>query len=305
MIQLKCLEGSKAFKRGKVYLGVAKNNHKGSYYKVEGENGRSYLCKADKFEVVVVEVTEATPVEENITVYNLDLPLGKRLKAVKDLQLKKGDVVTLEFNDGQRTTAKVERVGYMNRQTKDNKTIDRFYIEDEIGYCWNLYTAKTIRIDYRNPKSKKVLTDDLKQFNLALEIELARLVARERFTERRARVSARIEAYKVKYQEDLREAREKIAGRKSKYTVKQALEIVLKDMGYTIGCYDKFISSLTTANLKEVLHAVRFGDATDLVIRQNMKDYVISIDFVEGEVDFTTYTKAEYIDRFGSEKFEE
>lgn len=304
MIQLKCLESSKAFKKGKVYLGVAKDNHKGSYYKVEGENGRTYLCKACKFEVVVEEV-EANNVVENATVYNLDLPLGKRLKAVHDLGLKKGDAVTIVFEDGQKVSIQVERVGFMRRQTTNNRMIDRFYIEDPTGLGWNLYTAKTIRIDYRNPKSKKVLTKDLKQFHDYMEYQLNRLDVTKKVAERRERVNARIEAYKDRTKEELHQAKERLAGRKSTLTRKQAIEVDLKAKGYKLGCYDKFVDKLTVANVKEIMYYVGLGSATDVVIRQDMKDYVVSIDFVDGEVDFTTYTKAEYIDRFGSEKFED
>ena len=38
-------------------------------------------------------------IKMNVTVYNLDLPLGKRLKAVHDMGLKKGDEATITFND--------------------------------------------------------------------------------------------------------------------------------------------------------------------------------------------------------------
>lgn len=159
MIQLKCLESSKAFKRGKVYLGVAKDNHKGSYYKVEGENGRTYLCKADKFEVVVAveNVTKATKIE----------------KAV-------------------------------------------------------------------NGKSNK-----------------------------------------------------------------EAIRSFCKEQGLIIGCYDKFVDKVNKTNLKKILDAISYQDATDLVIRHEVKQHVISIDFVGSEVDLTHYTKQEYINCFGSEKFED
>ena len=314
MLQLKCLESSKAFKKGKVYLGVAKDNHKGSYYKVEGENGRTYLCKADKFQVLVEEV-EANNVVEGVTTYNLDLPLGKRLKAVHDLGLKKGDAVTIVFEDGQKVSIQVERVGFMRRQTTNNRMIDRFYIEDPTGLGWNLYTAKTIRIDYRNPKSKKVLTKDLKQCHDYMEYVLADEKVKKYNLERKIRkeeaealidkLAKEINDIVEKNKEELHQAKERLAGRKSTLTRKQAIEVDLKAKGYKLGCYDRFIDKLTVANVKEIMYYVGLGSATDVVIRQNMKDYVVSIDFVDGEVDFTTYTKAEYIDRFGSEKFED
>lgn len=263
----------------------------------------------------VKEVKEVEAVVENATVYNLDLPLGKRLKAVHELGLKKGDVVTMEFTDGQRVTIQVERVGFMRRQTTDNKMIDRFYIEDNIGYCWNLYTTRTIRIDYRNPKSKKVLTRDLKQFHDYMEYVLAdekvkkyredRKKREEEAEALRDKLAKEINEIVEKNKAELEEAKRKLAGRKSDLTIKQAFEIVLKDKGYKIGCWDNFLNKLSVANLKEIMWAVDFGDATDLVVRHNMKDYVVSIDFVDKEVDFTSYTKAEYISRYGSEKFEE
>lgn len=244
-------------------------------------------------------------IKMNVTVYNLDLPLGKRLKAVHDMGLKKGDEVTITFNDGQVETVKIKRIGFMERQTTNNRLIENFYIEDCAGCRWNLYTASTIRIDKRNPRSKKVLTDDLKQFHNRMEYELDRLKEVKKVAERRNRVNARIQAYKEKAREELHQAEEKLAGRKSSLTRKKAIEVVLKDKGYELGCWDDFLNELSVASIKQIMWAVDCGDATDVVIRHNMKDYVVSVDFVDSEVDFTSYTKAEYISRYGSEKFED
>lgn len=84
---------------------------------------------------------------------------------------------------------------------------------------------------------------------------------------------------------------------------KNILEVEAKKEGLVIGCYDKFICSLKGKNVKKLVEAISFGSATDLVIVHNRKPYVVSVDFVDNEVDFTCYTKAEYISRFGEELF--
>lgn len=258
-------------------------------------------------------VEEVEAVVENATVYNLDLPLGKRLKAVHELGLKKGDVVTMEFTDGQRVTIQVERVGFMRRQTTGNKMIDRFYIEDNCGYPWNLYTTKTIRIDYRNPKSKKVLTRDLKQFHDYMEYVLADEKVKK-YREDRKKREEEAEALRDKLAKEINEIVEK---NKAELEEVQAVErdyqptnkeVVIKELeaeGLVLGCWSDKIGNLSKHNLKKITDEIRYHSATDVVVRLRGKECVVSIDFVDNEVDFTLYSKAEYISRYGSEKFEE
>ena len=85
-------------------------------------------------------------------------------------------------------------------------------------------------------------------------------------------------------------------------------EEVIKELeaeGLVLGCWSSKIGNLSKHNLKKIIDEIRYHSATDVVVRLRGKECVVSIDFVDNEVDFTLYTKAEYISRYGLEKFEE
>lgn len=84
-------------------------------------------------------------------------------------------------------------------------------------------------------------------------------------------------------------------------------EVVIKELeaeGLVLGCWSDKIGNLSKHNLKKITDEIRYHSATDVVVRLRGKECVVSIDFVDNEVDFTLYSKAEYISRYGSEKFE-
>lgn len=118
-----------------------------------------------------VERKAAPQIIEGATVYNLDLSIEKKFKAVYNMELRKGDEITITFNDGQVETVEVEVVGFKRHKTGSGRTIDRFYIEDSIGYCWNVYTATTIRVDHRNPKGQEVFTFEQLKSTMELLLE--------------------------------------------------------------------------------------------------------------------------------------
>lgn len=72
---------------------------------------------------------------------------------------------------------------------------------------------------------------------------------------------------------------------------------------YTIGCYDNDIERLSKKELKKVLDNI-FEEATDIIVKVRNKVYVVELTTVDEEKDFNLLTKAEYISRYGSEKFE-
>ena len=47
-----------------------------------------------------------------------------------------------------------------------------------------------------------------------------------------------------------------------------------------------------------------FEEATDIIVKVRNKVYVVELTTVDEEKDFNLLTKAEYISRYGSEKFE-
>lgn len=72
---------------------------------------------------------------------------------------------------------------------------------------------------------------------------------------------------------------------------------------YAIGCYDNDIEMLSKKELKKVLDNI-FEEATDIIVKVRNKVYVVELTTVDEEKDFNLLTKAEYISRYGSEKFE-
>lgn len=74
--------------------------------------------------------------------------------------------------------------------------------------------------------------------------------------------------------------------------------------GNILGCYDEAINKLNKRWLNEVIEGINFGDSTDVFVYINRRPYVVEISYVDNEVDFIMLSKAEYIDRYGSEFFE-
>jgi hypothetical protein len=83
---------------------------------------------------------------------------------------------------------------------------------------------------------------------------------------------------------------------------KAEIQKVASELGLVIGCYDDMLNDLTMKELKKVLENIEFQADTDVSIKR--KKHVVEIDIVDNEVDFSVLTKAEYIDRYGDERWE-
>lgn len=89
-----------------------------------------------------------------------------------------------------------------------------------------------------------------------------------------------------------------------KKTNKQRLVEKLDKVGCVLGCWDNKIELLTDYSLRKVL-AVVDEEYTDVKVSINRKPYVVEIATVDNEKDFSVLSKAEYINRYGSEFFED
>lgn len=78
-------------------------------------------------------------------------------------------------------------------------------------------------------------------------------------------------------------------------TNKQKIESNLN--GYTLGCYDKGMEALTASQINKVIQSIT-EESTDLKIGK----YIVTIDTVDNEKDFSIMTVAQYENQFG--KFE-
>jgi hypothetical protein len=85
-------------------------------------------------------------------------------------------------------------------------------------------------------------------------------------------------------------------------SIKEAIEKVVSALGLTIGSYDTQLDSLTNAQLNKVLENIEYANDTDVSIKR--KAHVVEIDIVDDEVDFNVLTKAEYINRYGNERYD-
>ena len=112
-----------------------------------------------------------------------------------------------------------------------------------------------------------------------------------------------VEAVKKQLAKDIERVHSKMT--KELPTNKEEIIKELEAEGLVLGCWSSKIGNLSKHNLKKIIDEIRYHSATDVVVRLRGKECVVSIDFVDNEVDFTLYTKAEYISRYGSEKFEE
>lgn len=76
------------------------------------------------------------------------------------------------------------------------------------------------------------------------------------------------------------------------------------DGDYTIGCWDNKMEQMTLYSLSKFLKQLHY-DSTDIIVTINRKVHVVEVNVMGNEIDFSVLTKAEYIDRYGSEKFED
>ena len=84
---------------------------------------------------------------------------------------------------------------------------------------------------------------------------------------------------------------------------KTKVESVANKNGLTIGCWNAKIDLLKPVQLKKVLAEIEYESSTDVDVAINRRKHVVEISFVDNEVDFNVLTKAEYIDRYGDERW--
>lgn len=89
-----------------------------------------------------------------------------------------------------------------------------------------------------------------------------------------------------------------------KMTNRERIEKKLEKMEYVIGGYDKDMEKLSQAELKKVLDSI-YGDSTDVDVKIRGKLHVVEIAVVDDEMDFNILTQAEYISRYGDERWDE
>ena len=87
-------------------------------------------------------------------------------------------------------------------------------------------------------------------------------------------------------------------------TNKEKIKDKLNSLGYDLGCYNCLINNVKGKDLIKLL-SILDEEATDLDIKINNRDYVIELQTVDREKDFYIITKEDYINRYGSERYEE
>ena len=66
---------------------------------------------------------------------------------------------------------------------------------------------------------------------------------------------------------------------------------------FKIGCYDTKLEQLSDYSLRKVLANIQYS--TDTKVSINRKPYIVEIDEVDGEIDFSVTALKEYESRFG------
>ena len=66
---------------------------------------------------------------------------------------------------------------------------------------------------------------------------------------------------------------------------------------FKIGCYDNKLEQLSDYSLRKVLANIQYS--TDTKVSINRKPYIVEIDEVDGEIDFSVTVLKEYESRFG------
>ena len=85
-------------------------------------------------------------------------------------------------------------------------------------------------------------------------------------------------------------------------TNRKKIEEEIEKEGRTIGGYSDLMEKLNKKELEKVLENAI--SCYDVDVKINRKDYVVQIDGVDDEIDFTIISKSEYINRYGNERYE-
>ena len=80
-------------------------------------------------------------------------------------------------------------------------------------------------------------------------------------------------------------------------TNKERIEKRCAKHNFTIGCYDNKLDKLSNYSLRKVLENIQYS--TDVRVSINRKPYIVEIDEVDGEIDFSVTALKEYESRFG------
>lgn len=89
-----------------------------------------------------------------------------------------------------------------------------------------------------------------------------------------------------------------------KKTNKEIIIEKLKEMNFQIGCYDVKIDKVSKAEFQKILNSLN-DESTDIDIKIRRVEYVVEIQTVDDEKDFSIMTKNEYISRYGDERYDE
>lgn len=86
-------------------------------------------------------------------------------------------------------------------------------------------------------------------------------------------------------------------------TNREIIEKKLSEKGYKLGCWSTLMELLPKKQLEKVIENMFYQEDTDVLIRRSL--YVVEIDEVDGEIDFSVLNQAEYISRYGDERWDE
>lgn len=86
-------------------------------------------------------------------------------------------------------------------------------------------------------------------------------------------------------------------------TNRQIIEQKLKEQNLKIGCWSTMMELLPNKQLEKVIENMFYQTDTDVLIKRKL--YVVEIDEVDGEIDFSVLSQGEYISRYGDERWDE
>lgn len=86
-------------------------------------------------------------------------------------------------------------------------------------------------------------------------------------------------------------------------TNREIIEKELKEKGYKLGYWSTLMELLPKKQLEKVITNMFYQEDTDVLIRRRL--YVVEIDEVDGEINFSVLSQEEYISRYGDERWDE
>ena len=82
--------------------------------------------------------------------------------------------------------------------------------------------------------------------------------------------------------------------------IKERLSKQMNKNGYVIGCFDSRLNYISEYTFKKIVNAMFYGSC-DIPITIHKEKFILEVNHVDDEIDFSIISKKDYHDRYGEQ----